>query len=190
MNTLFVLGLLFFASRGSIDYDQIRTAARKGTGVQFQMFGGGVTTTGDMATYDANGNVIDGGAPPSPPTTNQNVRTITAIFDGGGSALAGMTRCAHINYGGTITQFTMISDVSGNATVDVLTVAYGSWTGPGSTSSITDSHTPSMTGATKFQDSTLTSWTTSLSANTAVCFTLSSPATITWLAADIKVAAN
>lgn len=124
-------------------------------------------------------------------TTNQNLRTITAVFDGGGSALSGTTtRCTHVNFAGSITGFTMISDVSGNATVDVLTVAYGSYTGPGSASSITDSHTPSMTGATKYQDTTLTGWTTALSANTAVCFTLSSPATITWLSANIKVAAN
>lgn len=124
-------------------------------------------------------------------TTNQNIRTITAVFDGGGSALSGTTtRCTHVNFAGTIQEFTMISDVSGNATVDVLTVAYGSYTGPASASSITDSHTPSMTSAAKFQDSTLTSWTTSLSANTVVCFTLSSPATVTWVAANIKVAAN
>jgi hypothetical protein len=51
--------------RGNIDYDQIRSAARKGNGTQFQMFGGGSTTSGHAAVYDSNGNVIDNGAPGS-----------------------------------------------------------------------------------------------------------------------------
>src|ERR1700682_253567 len=127
--------MLLAATRGQIDFDQVKTAARKGTGVQFQMFGGGSTTTGNAAVYDVNGNIIDGGAAPGGATTNQNIRTVSATFDGGGSALSGTTkRCSLINYGGTIKRFTMVSDLSGNATIDVLTVAYGSYTGPASAS--------------------------------------------------------
>jgi uncharacterized protein YaiE (UPF0345 family) len=51
--------------RGNIAYDQIRTSSRKGNGSQFQMFGGGAVTSGHLAAYDSNGNVIDGGAPSS-----------------------------------------------------------------------------------------------------------------------------
>lgn len=123
-------------------------------------------------------------------TTNQNIRSVPFFFDGAGSAVSAATRCGVVRFAGAITGFTMISDVSGNATVDVKTVAFGSYTGPASASSITDGHTPSMTGATSFQDTTLTSWTTSISANTVVCFVLSSPATITWLSGNITIAAN
>ena len=48
--------------RGNIDYNQIRTAARQGSGGKFQMFGGGSTSPGDIAIYDIGGNVIDGGS--------------------------------------------------------------------------------------------------------------------------------
>jgi hypothetical protein len=48
-------------ARGNIDYDQIQGAVRQGNGTKFQMFGGGSMTTGHLAVYDANGNVIDGG---------------------------------------------------------------------------------------------------------------------------------
>ena len=48
--------------RGNLDYSQLRTAVRQGSGGKLQMFGGGTTTNGHIAVYDANGNVIDGGS--------------------------------------------------------------------------------------------------------------------------------
>lgn len=67
--------------RGSIDYDQILSTVRKGAGAFFQMFGGGSTTTGNLASYDANGNVIDSGVPksglPVSGTQTYNSRTIS-----------------------------------------------------------------------------------------------------------------
>lgn len=42
-------------------WDQIKTSDRQGDGTKGQAFGGGTTTTGDIAVYDAGGNVIDGG---------------------------------------------------------------------------------------------------------------------------------
>jgi hypothetical protein len=59
--------------RGNIDYDQIRTAVRLGTGSKFQMAGTGTPTAGHLAIYDANGNVIDGGAP------NTATGTVTSV---------------------------------------------------------------------------------------------------------------
>ena len=83
----------------------------------------------------------------------------------------------------------MIADQSGNATVTVKTVAFASYTGPASTSDIS-SGGETMTGAVTKQDSTLSGWTTPFTANTVVCFALSSPATVTWVAANVKIAAN
>ena len=127
----------------------------------------------------------------SAPTTNQNIRSVSVFFDGGGTALSGtLSRCSQVNYAGTIEKVTILADQSGSATIDVRTVAYASYTGPGSASTITASDTPALSSAVKSQDSTLTGWTTSLTANTVVCFVLSSPSTVTWLAANIEVAAN
>jgi len=58
----FVSGAPPAAQRGNIAYNQIRSSARQGTGNKFQMFGGGTPTAGHLAVYDANGNVVDGGA--------------------------------------------------------------------------------------------------------------------------------
>lgn len=132
-----------------------------------------------------------GGGGGGGPTTNQNIRAVSFLFDGAGSALSGtLSRCQQINYSGTIQEVTLVADQSGAATVDVRTVAYSSYTGPSSASTITASDTPALSSAVKYQDSTLTGWTTSLSANTVVCFVLSSPSTVTWVAGNIKIAAN
>ena len=86
---------------------------------------------------DASGNAQNCTAAPPGVTTNQNIRSIQFSFDGGGSALSGtMTRCTQVNFAGTIQQVTLLGDVSGSVTVDVQTVAYASYTGPTSASSI------------------------------------------------------
>ena len=147
-------------------------------------------TTG-MTCVDDSGNTSTDCSSSGGPTTNQNLRSISVLFDGGGVALSGtVTRCSQINYAGTINEASIVADQSGNATVDIKTVAYSSYTGPASASSITAATIPALSSAVKFQDSTLTGWTTSLTANTVVCFVLSSPATVTWVAANIRVAAN
>lgn len=124
-------------------------------------------------------------------TANQNIRQMGATFSNGGAALSGSTTiCGYLGYSGTITQVTLAADQSGGATVDVQTVAFGSYTGPASASSITDAHTPALSAAVTFKDTTLTGWTTSLSADTMVCFALTAPSTITQLVATLKITAN
>ena len=152
---------------------------------------GSGTVKGSMFGYKTYAAAAGGGGGGGGPTTNQNVRAVSFIFDGAGTALSGtLTRCQQVNYSGTIQEVTLVADQSGSATVDVQTVAYGSYTGPGSASTITAADTPALSSAVKYQDSSLTGWTTSLSANTVVCFVLSSPSTATWVAGNIKIAAN
>lgn len=124
-------------------------------------------------------------------SANEKIRAVSFVFDGGGSALSGsLTRCQQVNYAGTINQVSLIGDQSGSVTVDVKTVAFGSYTGPGSASSITAAAIPGLSSAASFQDSTLTGWTTSFAANTVVCFALTSPSTVTWVAGNIRITAN
>lgn len=148
----------------------------------------GSTTTNNCVKFDANGNTVDAAAACGP-TTNQNIREINFLFDGGGSALSGTsTRCRYVNFAGTIQQITVTGDQSGSATVKILSVSYASYTGPGSASDIS-SGGESLSSVTKLQDSTLTGWTTSFSP-AVVCAQISSPATFTWLSGTLKVAAN
>ncbi len=124
-------------------------------------------------------------------TANQNVRTIGAIFDGGGSALTGtLTRCTNIYQAGTISQVVLIADVSGSVTVDIKTVAQASYTGPASTSSITSSDIPALSSAVRFSDTSLTGWTKPVAANTVACFVMSSPTTVKWVQITVKMAAS
>lgn len=170
--------LLFFAARGQISYDQVRTSDRHGDGAKFQMFTGS-SSNGDVATFDAVGNITGGSA--------TGIHEPGVFFDGGGSALTAATRCAApVTFSGTIKQFSMVGDVSGNATIKVQTVSYTSYTGPASSSDIS-SGGETMTGAVKAKDTTLTGWTTAVSTDTVFCFALSSPATITWLSVKLEV---
>jgi len=84
----------------------------------------------------------------------------------------------------------LLADVSGSVTVDVRTVAQTSYTGPASATTITASDIPALASAVRFSDTTLTGWTTSVTANTVACFVMSSPATVTWVQATVKFAAN
>lgn len=127
-------------------------------------------------------------------TANQNLRTIGASFgsfESGATALSGShTACVATYFAGTIQSVELIGDVSGSATVDVLTVAHGSWTGRASAASITAAAIPAISSASKYTDSTLTGWTTTLAAGTDVCFALTSPTTVAGVAIAVKVAAN
>lgn len=50
-------------ARGHIAFDQIRAAHRNGTGI-FQMFEGAPPVAGNVAMFDAYGNVVDSGEAP------------------------------------------------------------------------------------------------------------------------------
>lgn len=108
-------------------------------------------------------------------------------FDGGGSALSGtLDACVDVPAPAAITGVTLLSDVTGSATVDVRTVAYSSYTGPGSASSITAAAIPALATATKYQDTTLTGWTKAVPSNTVMCFHGSGFASATWVMVDVK----
>lgn len=134
------------------------------------------------------------GAISSGPTTNQNIRTIGAsfgAFQSGATALSGtLTYCVPTYFSGTIQSVELIGDVSGSVTVDVLTVAHTSWTGTASASSITAAAIPALASAARFTDTTLTGWTTSVTAGTDFCFAMSSPTTVAGVSITLKVAAN
>lgn len=128
------------------------------------------------------------------PTTNQNIRTIGASFgsfQSGATALsAAATSCVPVYFAGTIQAVHLIGNVSGSVTVDVQTVLHSGWTGTAAVSSITAADIPALSSATAYTDTTLTGWTTSLAANTDVCFVLTSPTTVSGVSITLKVAAN
>ena len=108
------------------------------------------------------------------------------------SVLTGQTTCGVVTYSGTITGINWITDISGGAKIDVTSQTMASYhtSGPTGGSDIANTG-DTMTTDSIFQDTTLSSWTTALTATAAapkvVCFVLSIPTTIHTLSGKVTV---
>jgi hypothetical protein len=119
-------------------------------------------------------------------TTSYATKTFGAVFDGGGSVItAGTTVDVIIPVAMTITSWTMLADVSGSAVVDLWKDTYANYP-PTVADKITASAPPTITSAIKNQSSTLTGWTTLVSAGDIIRFNVNSATTITRLTISIQ----
>ena len=122
-----------------------------------------------------------------PPPANSTTRTITVIIDGGGSAVTtGVKADVEIPFGCTINRVTALADQSGSIVVDIWKDTYANYP-PTDADSITSATPPTITTATKSQDSTLTSWTTAITAGDTLRFNVDSCTTIQRVTLSIKV---
>jgi hypothetical protein len=118
---------------------------------------------------------------------HSNVITITFVIDGGGSAItAGEKGHLEIPFACTITQVTMLADQTGSIVVDIWKDSYANFP-PTDADSITASAPPTISSAQKAQDSTLTGWTTSISAGDILAFNVDSCSTIARVTLSLKV---
>ena len=102
-------------------------------------------------------------------------------WDGGGSAItAGTIVDVLAPFTGTITGWTLLADASGSAVVDIWKDVYANFP-PTVADTITASAKPTLTSATKATSSTLTGWTTAVTAGDILRFNLDSASTITRL---------
>lgn len=130
------------------------------------------------------------------PTANQNIRAFTMHFNmSDGSVIAGtIIGAKRIEYAGTITGWYVYGDVSGNATIGVKSVPFASYTGLAGYSGYTDvvngGTAPSLSSAVENSSTTLTSWLTSVAANSILCIQLSSPANCKTLDLVLQIAAS
>ena len=118
-----------------------------------------------------------------------NIKTasLTFIIDGGGSAITtGQKGHLEIPFACTITQVTMLADVSGSIVVDIWKDTYVNFP-PADVDSITASAPPTISAAQKSQDSTLTGWTTAVAVGDILAFNVDSTATITRVTISLKV---
>lgn len=112
-----------------------------------------------------------------------------AAWDGGGVALTTsveIVRCSPCQADGVITSATIEADVSGSCTVEVWKTTYA---GAPATSAdkISASAPITLSSAQKNQDTTLTGWSTSVSAGDIICFYLASTSTIGWVHASVEI---
>ena len=108
-------------------------------------------------------------------------RPVTYVVDNSGSAItAGDSTIASVpvEVTGTITKAVLIADQSGSAVVDVKKATYSGFP---TTSSIAASAKPTLSAAQKASDSTLTGWTTSVTAGDILQFRVDSASTVTRL---------
>lgn len=118
---------------------------------------------------------------------NIKINKIGITVDGGGSAIStGVKGFIEVPYNCEIIQVTMLADQSGSAVVDIWKDTYANYP-PTDADTITSAAVPTITTATKSQDSTLTDWTTSISAGDILGFNVDSATTIERLTLILKV---
>lgn len=121
-------------------------------------------------------------------TSNQRTRDIVWVIDGGGSAIpTGQHGYIEIPFACTIQSVRSFADQSGSIVVDVWKDSYANYP-PTDADSITSSAPITISATNKSQDTTLTGWTTSISAGDVLGFNVDSASTITRLTIAIRVA--
>lgn len=114
-------------------------------------------------------------------------KTITAIIDGGGSLIAtGIKGDLEIPFDCTIQRVTMLADQSGSIVVDVWKDTYANYP-PVDADSITASAPPTISSALKSQNSTLTGWSTTITAGSTLRFNVDSCTSITRVCISLQV---
>jgi len=124
-----------------------------------------------------------------PPDISANVPLPTGAIgitiDGGGSVPpTGSQGFVRVPYAGTITGWTLLADVVGDAQI---TVKKSTFAGFPTTASIVASAPPSMTGVQGATSATLTGWTTAVDVGDIFEFVLDSATTCTWLAVELEI---
>lgn len=101
------------------------------------------------------------------------------IIDGGGAAIeTGIKGDVRIPYAITLTKSSMLAGETGSITVDIWNDSYANYP-PTDGDSITAAATPAIASDWKYEDSTLTGWTTSLASGSTLRFNVDSATDIT-----------
>lgn len=120
-------------------------------------------------------------------TANQRTGCITYVIDGGGSAITtGIKGDFSVPAGCTITSVTALADQTGSIVIDIWKDTYANFP-PTDADSITSAAPVTISAATKATDSTLTGWTTAISAGDILRFNVDSVSTVTRVTLEIRV---
>lgn len=115
------------------------------------------------------------------------VSTLNFVIDGGGSAITtGIKGDLVVDFAATITGVTLLADQSGSIVVDLWKDSYAN-SPPTDADSITASAPPTISADVKSQDTTLTGWTTSVTAGQIIRVNVDSATTITRCTVALEV---
>jgi len=136
----------------------------------------------ELATLDSGGHHTSSEIP-----TAVKTRAIEFVIDGGGSTITtGVKGDIEVPYACTITAARLLADQSGSIVVNVWKDTYANFA-PTAGDKITASAPPTISSASKSQDTTLTGWTTSISAGDILRFNVDSVTTIQRVTVSLTV---
>lgn len=116
-----------------------------------------------------------------------DITSINLVIDGGGVALTtGVKLDVVVPFSCTILQVTTLADVSGSVVLDLWRDQYSAYP-PTIADTITASAKPTLSSAIKAQDSTLTGWTTAITAGDTLRVNVDSATTVTRVTLNLKV---
>lgn len=131
----------------------------------------------DIMVTDATGNL----------SFINNYRTINFIIDGGGSVIStGQKGHIVIDFDCQILNWTILSDQSGSIVVDIWKDTYANFP-PTVDDTITASAKPTLASAQKNQNTTLTGWTTTITAGDILAYNVDSATTVQRVTVSLKV---
>lgn len=143
-----------------------------------------ITGTANEITV-TNGDGVSGNPTLSLPTAAKAFG-INFVIDGGGSAITtGIKGDIELPFAGTITSVRLLADQSGSIAVDIWKDTYANFP-PTDADSITASAVPTITTATKSEDTTLTAWTTTFSAGDILRINVDSATTVQRVTLSIR----
>jgi hypothetical protein len=117
-------------------------------------------------------------------------RQISVTFDGGGFVPdAGSIAYIRVPYSGTITGWTITSNIAGSCVLDVWKDTYANYP-PTVADTIAGTEKPTLTAVAKNEDLTLTTWTTAITAGDFIAVKIDSASTLTRINLAIHVEAS
>lgn len=113
------------------------------------------------------------------------------VIDGGGNLIAtGLKGYLQFDFACVISGVTLLADQTGSIVVDIWKTAYSTFnpgTHPVVGDTITGASVPTISADVKYQDTTLTGWTTIINAGDVIAYNVNSVATIERVTVDLKV---
>jgi hypothetical protein len=114
-------------------------------------------------------------------------KVIGCVIDGAGAEiLTGAKGFIRIPWAATIQKVTVLADVTGDIVIDIWKDSYANFP-PTVADTITAAAKPTITSGVKYEDSTLTGWTTSISAGDVLRFNVDSVTDITQCTIELEV---